>query len=105
MKLTYATAKDAQARADKLHADMIATNVLYAESAALYDPEHPEKGGTARWCFPEQALDLQGKVVPDQWLVTVDDRTVCVLSAQEITAVGIVEVPIDITPIQEEIIK
>lgn len=104
MKLTYLTKAEAQARADKLHADLIATNPLYAESAALYDPEHPEKGGTARWCFPQQTLDAEGKVVNPLWAVAVDEKVVATLSTAEIAKVpelvvgtaDVVKVPVDV---------
>jgi hypothetical protein len=102
VNLQFADQKSAQDRADKLHLDMISSNSLYAESAALYDSKNPEKGGTARWCFAYQDLDPVTKVQKDAfWRVTVDERVIPVLTAQEDTAIGIV---IEAIPIQEELL-
>jgi len=95
MNLTFADKTTAQARADKMHADLIASNSLYAESAALYDSKNPDKGGTARWCFPYQDEDPITKVPKDTlWRVIVDERPIAVLSAQAKTTLGVEAVAI-----------
>lgn len=75
MKLTCASLKEAQDRCDKIHTDLIASDFLYAASAAAYDPAHPERGGTARWAIPM----LNGA----SYDVAVDNRSEKVLSVAD----------------------
>ena len=83
----------AQARADKMHADLILADPLYAESVALYNPQNLEKGGTARWCFIYQDLDPVTELPKDTfWHVPVDKRVMKVLTKLEKTELGIAEV-------------
>ena len=84
VNLSYPDNVTAQARADKIHQDLITSSRLYAESAALYDEKNPEKGGTARWCFPQQELDAQGQPVGTQWYTQVDERVKPVLAVAEL---------------------
>ena len=86
VNLKFDPKADAQARADKMHADLILASPLYAESVALYDPQNPEKGGTARWCFIYQDLAKDAK-----WRVPVDERAVKVLTKPEKTELGIID--------------
>ena len=103
MNLSFADKTTAQARADRIHLDLIASNSLYAESAALYDEKNPEKGGTARWCFAYQEVDPVTKVPKDTlWRVIVDERPIAVLTAQEKTTLG---VAIEAVAIQEVMIS
>ena len=102
MNLSFVDKTTAQARADRIHLDLIASNSLYAESAALYDEKNPEKGGTARWCFAYQDLDPVTKVPKDTlWRVIVDERPIAVLSVAEISAIGLA---VDVTPVIDPII-
>ncbi len=87
MNLIFATKQDAQIRVDKIHADLIATNPLYAESAALYISSGG-KAGTARWDFPKQDVDKDGKVVGTDWKVTVDTRARPVLTKVETESIA-----------------
>lgn len=97
MNLKFPTRALAQARANKMHADMIASNPLYAESAALYDAKHPERGGTARWAVPFQLVDEETKVPKDAfWRIVSDERSIPALSALERTELGIVEQRADV---------
>jgi hypothetical protein len=77
MNITFSDKASAQTRVDKIHTDLIATNPLYAESAALYISSGG-KVGTARWDFPKQELSKD-----TLWHVTVDSRAQPVLTKVE----------------------
>ena len=85
MRLTFSTQADAQARADSIHAQMIATDADYAASAAADQ--------TLRWAVPYQDYntDAQGNpttpIEPD-WYVTVSDRCEQVLTPTEQAEAG-----------------
>ena len=65
-RLEFATRIEAQAFADKMHANMIAVDPEYASSVA--------KGHTTAWAIPYQERDAAGKVVGTLWYVNVKDR-------------------------------
>ena len=65
-RLEFATRIEAQAFADKMHANMIAVDPEYAKSVA--------KGHTTAWAIPYQERDAAGKVVGTLWYVNVKDR-------------------------------
>ena len=65
-RLEFATQEEAQAAADKLHANMIAVDPDYASSVA--------KGHTTAWAIPDQERDADGKVIGPRWYVNVKDR-------------------------------
>lgn len=65
-RLEFATRIEAQAFADKMHANMIAVDRDYAGSVA--------KGHTTAWAIPYQERDAAGKVVGTLWYVNVKDR-------------------------------
>lgn len=85
MRLTFTDQATAQARADKMHADMRASNALYAKSCADYGK--PGLGGTARWAVPYQDTDATGKAIGTNWYIGVDQRPVAVMTALEIQSV------------------
>lgn len=72
MRLTFATQKEAQDRADKFYADM---------------QGHLEPG-TVRWAIPYQDLDKDGKPIGTDWYVTVDQRVLGVMVGTEKTKLG-----------------
>ena len=65
-RLEFATRIEAQAFADKMHANMISVDRDYASSVA--------KGHTTAWAIPYQERDAAGKVVGTLWYVNVKDR-------------------------------
>ena len=71
MKLTYPTQAQAQAVADRIHADLIATSPEYAASVAA--------GQTVRWAVPEKA--------GSSWAVAVSDRCRSVMTSAEIALI------------------
>lgn len=66
-RLEFATEAEAQAYADKIHADLIATDPAYAKSVAT--------GGTTAWAIPYQ---LSGSKA---WCVNVKPR--CLTAVKE----------------------
>lgn len=85
MRLTFSTQADAQARADSIHAQMIATDADYAASAAADQ--------TLRWAVPYQDYntDAQGNPttpIEPNWYVTVSDRCEQVLTPTEQAEAG-----------------
>jgi len=80
MRLTFTTQADAQARADSIHAQMIATDADYAASAAADQ--------TVRWAIPYQDKDGAANVIGTNWYVTVSDRCRAVLTDAEALAAG-----------------
>ena len=65
-RLEFATRIEAQAFADKMHANMIAVDPDYAKSVQL--------GHTTAWAIPYQERDAAGKVIGTLWYVNVKDR-------------------------------
>ena len=65
-RLEFATRIEAQAFADKMHANMIAVDPDYAKSV--------QKGHTTAWAIPYQERDAAGKVIGTLWYVNVKDR-------------------------------
>ena len=65
-RLEFATRIEAQAFADKMHANMIAVDPEYAKSV--------QKGHTTAWAIPYQERDAAGKVIGTLWYVNVKDR-------------------------------
>ena len=65
-RLEFATRIEAQAFADKMHANMISVDPDYAKSV--------QKGHTTAWAIPYQERDAAGKVVGTLWYVNVKDR-------------------------------
>ena len=65
-RLEFSTRIEAQAFADKMHANMIAVDPDYAKSV--------QKGHTTAWAIPYQERDAAGKVVGTLWYVNVKDR-------------------------------
>ena len=65
-RLEFSTQEEAQAFADKMHANMIAVDPEYAKSVA--------KGHTTAWAIPYQERDEAGKVIGTLWYVNVKDR-------------------------------
>ena len=65
-RLEFATRIEAQAFADKMHANMIAVDPDYAKSV--------QKGHTTAWAIPYQERDEAGKVIGTLWYVNVKDR-------------------------------
>ena len=65
-RLEFSTRIEAQAFADKMHANMIAVDPDYAKSV--------QKGHTTAWAIPYQERDIDGKVVGTLWYVNVKDR-------------------------------
>jgi len=88
MKISFATKQEAQDRADKMHADLKMTSVLYKASCDLYDAHGGKKGGTARWDFPRQELDKAGKPIDTLWHVTVDSRARPVMVKTEVDTIS-----------------
>jgi len=84
MKISFLDKASAQARADSIHAQMKATNALYKASCELYDAGGP---GTARWDFPKQDLDMEGKPIGTDWKITVDERPRPVLTKAELDSI------------------
>ena len=80
MRLTFSTQADAQARADSIHAQLIATDADYAASAAADQ--------TVRWAIPYQDKDGAGNVIGTNWYVTVSSRCQQVLTAAEQAEAG-----------------
>ena len=66
-RLEFATEAEAQAYADKIHADLIATDPAYAKSV--------EKGGTTAWAIPYQLVGTK------MWCVNVKPR--CLTAVKE----------------------
>ena len=65
-RLEFATRIEAQAFADKMHANMIAVDPDYARSV--------KAGQTTAWAIPYQDRDAAGKVIGTLWYVNVKDR-------------------------------
>ncbi len=65
-RIEFATRIEAQAFADKMHANMISVDPDYAKSV--------QKGHTTAWAIPYQERDAAGKVVGTLWYVNVKDR-------------------------------
>ena len=80
MKLSYLTKAEAQAKADSIHAQMIASDPLYAESVA--------SGQCKRWAIPYQDMDESGKPIDTKWHITVKELARKTLTALEISKVS-----------------
>lgn len=78
MRLEFALKANAQIFANKVHAQMIATNPAYAKSVAF--------GQTTAWAKPYQDRDSKGGVIGTSWYVNVKDRCLYVLSATDLAA-------------------
>ena len=66
-RIEFATRIEAQAFADKMHANMIAVDPDYAKSVA--------KGHTTAWAIPYQDVDKDGNPISKSlWYVNVKDR-------------------------------
>ena len=65
-RLEFPNRIEAQAFADKMHANMIAVDRDYARSVS--------KGHTTAWAIPYQERDAAGKVIGTLWYVNVTDR-------------------------------
>ena len=66
-RLEFATQEEAQAFADKMHANMISVDPDYASSVA--------KGHTTAWAIPYQDTDVDGNpIAKSPWYVNVKDR-------------------------------
>lgn len=70
-RLEFSTEAEAQAYADKIHQDMIATDPAYAKSVAT--------GGTTAWAIPYQ---LSGSKM---WCVNVKERCLKVIAEADKT--------------------
>ena len=65
-RLEFATRIEAQAFADKMHANKISVDPDYAKSVAA--------GHTTAWAIPYQERDIDGNIVGTLWYVNVKDR-------------------------------
>lgn len=74
MRLTFNTQSAAQARANSIHADMVATNAEYAAQAVC-------------WAIPFQDLDEAGNPIDTLWYINVGDRCRAVLTVAEISTI------------------
>lgn len=76
MRLTYSTKAEAQIRADSIHAALIATDKLYAESV--------NAGHTKQWAIPYQDTDEAGKPINTEWHIVVNNQARGVMTAAEV---------------------
>lgn len=79
MKLYFATKPQAQAKADSVHAWLLANNPAYSASATAKQ--------TVRWDVPHQDLDADGNAIGTQWYVNVETKCMGSLSVAEAAAV------------------
>jgi len=75
MKLYFPTRAQAQAVADRIHAERIAKYPDVAKSA--------QKGETTCWCVPAQDLDDKGSPIGTEWFIIVKDRCIGETTTQE----------------------
>lgn len=75
MKLYYPTQAQAQDKADSLHQWLIANDADYAASV--------KAGDTLQWDIPKQDGDKSGTIATSQWQVTILDRCMAALTADE----------------------
>jgi len=80
MKLTYAAQATAKAKADALHAWLIANNIRYGASVTA--------GQTNCWAIPYQERDRLGNIIDTNWAVTVKEKCRGAMSAAELLAAG-----------------
>lgn len=65
-RLYFPTRAEAQAKADDIHAWLIANDTAYAASVMA--------GHTTKWADPMQDVDDDGNVVGSMWYVPVSER-------------------------------
>lgn len=80
-KLYFLLKVDCQLRCDSIHAQMLATNPVYAADV--------KAGNTVRWAVPMQDIDPITKLAVDaRWWIPIDERSAPVLSGIEVGALA-----------------